>query len=341
MQQQGSTFTAVAAAGFRADTRMSPIESPGLIFGGPFTEPAGADGSREKRFSIPSGPKDRADAMGATSSNDDDEAEGDENQSFFGSSSMLSFMKHIKQTVEKKRASSTSPRDLDCRTPRGAGGMEPLGWQKKSRDDDSFLDDLEDFILPGRSVADHLLDCYFTWVDPLYPYLHRPSFTATYEQLWAAYGDPNSGSEWEMGLPDRKVPDRTFRCILNLVFAFGCQFSPAIPPSRRDSSSDVFFKRSRMLLHIDILGPGSIHLVQALILMGHYLQSTKFPNRCWNVAGMAIRVAQGLGMHLDSTSANRKSVVEREMWRRTWHGCILLDRLVKFTSCHSKAFLIL
>jgi hypothetical protein len=319
---------------------MSPIESPVLIFGGPFNEPAVTEDSWERRFAVPSMSKDRADAMGATSANDDDEAEGDENQSFFGSSSMFSFMKHIKRTVEKKKAPSTSPRDLDCRTPHGAGGMEPQGREKKSRDDEGFLDDLEDFILPARSVADHLLDCYFTWVDTLYPYLHRPSFMATYEQLWTARGIPNSGGEFEMGLPDRKVPDKTFRCILNLVFAFGCQFSPAIPPSRRDSSSDVFFKRSRMLLHIDILGSGSILLVQALVLMGHYLQSTKFPNRCWNVSGMAIRVAQGLGMHLDSTSANGKSVVEREMWRRTWHGCILLDRLVQFTSA-SRAFLML
>jgi hypothetical protein len=352
-QQQGRDFAIVAGA--QVDTRMSPInigldsgamppqsgghvhrasiksaarEDLGFALSHPneltFEEP------RERRFSVPTGPKDMADAMGTISANGNDEGDGDGNQSFFGSSSTFSFMKHIKRTVEK-RSSSLSPQELDFRTPAPSGilGMEHFGWQKKSRDDDGFLEDLEYFILPRRSVADHLIDCYWTWVHSLYPFLHRPSFMRTYNQLWTAQG--SSASNHDSGI-ESKPPCRMFRSILNLIFAFGCQFSSSIPASRRDSSSDVFFKRSRLLMHVDILGPGSILLVQALLLMGQYLQSTKYPNRCWNVAGLAIRVAQGLGMHLDSTSQNQNSVVEREVWRRTWHGCILLDRFVQSIS---------
>lgn len=280
---------------------------------------------RERRFSVTAGlpPKARADAMGATSSSGGDGVDGDENESFFGSSSAVSFMKQIKQTVDKKKTCSKSPEELSFCTP--APGFESA-WERKPRNDDGFLEDLEDFILPPRRIADHLLECYWTWVDSLYPYLHRPTFMQTYNQLWTNSAFPGSNDDALFGSYESKPPGRLFRCILNCVFAFGCQFSSNIAPARRDSSADVFFKRSRLLLHVDILGCGSIQLVQALLLMGQFLQSTKYPNRCWNVAGLAIRVAQGLGLHLDSTSAKRKNNVEREIWRRAWHGCILLDR---------------
>ncbi|KAA8911525.1 fungal-specific transcription factor domain-containing protein [Sphaerosporella brunnea] len=311
----------------RSSIKSATREAPGFIIGHSNDLSFGED----RRFSGPVAPKDTADAMGTILADNDDKGEGDENHSFFGSSSAFSFMKHIKRTVAKKRSSSLSPQDVDFRAlaSNGMGGMEPPVRQTQSRDDDGFLEDLEDFVLPRRDIADHLIDCYWTWVHSLYPFFHRPTFMATYEQLWTGSEFPHPGGE--PGVSEVKPPGRMFRCILNLIFAFGCQFSSSIPSSRRDSSSDVFFKRSRLLLHVDILGSGSILLVQALLLMGQYLQSTKYPNRCWNVAGLAIRVAQGLGMHLDTTSANRKSVVEREVWRRTWHGCILLDRVVSMT----------
>jgi hypothetical protein len=57
--------------------------------------------------------------------------------------------------------------------------------------------------------------------------------------------------------------------------------------------------------------------------MGGFLQSTNRPNRCWNVVGMAIRIAQGLGLHVESTGGD---LVERETRRRIWWGCVLMDR---------------
>jgi len=299
--------------------------SPGYIHGPPSELPFPDEG-RTRRLShsaVPAGGKDGADAMGTTSTGDD-EAEGDENESFFGSSSTVSFMKQIKRTVANKRTSSQSPQEIPSRTSSGVTGEADAAWPRKPRNNDEFLEDLEDFVLPPRSIADHLVDCYWIWVHSLYPFLHRPTFMRTYQQLFE-YSASNEESI-QNSLPEGKPPGRMFRCILNLVFAFGCQFSSSISSARRDSSSDVFFKRSRLLLHVDILGSGSIYLVQALLLMGQYLQSTKSPNRCWNVVGLAIRVAQGLGLHLDSTSQNRKSIVEREVWRRVWHGCILMDR---------------
>lgn len=273
----------------------------------------------------PPPPKERADAMGATSPNDG--GDGDSGPSgFFGSSSAMSFMKQIKNTVHQKLINSASPPD---RMIFGSGaGSDSSDSVRRTKHEDDFMEDLQDFILPPRSIADHLVDCYWTSVHTLYPFLHRIEFMKIYDSLWAAKPAFNGTMQ---AIPGRRAPGRLFRCILNLVFAFGCQFSESITPSRRESSSDVFLKRARELLHFDVLDSGSIELVQALALMGQYLQSTKYPNRCWNVVGLAIRVAQGLGMHMEATSQNRASIIEREMWRRTWHGCIVLDRIVSMT----------
>lgn len=215
---------------------------------------------RECRFSNSVVTKDKADGMGATTGGGEDKGMG-ESESFFGTSSTASFMRQIQQTVDKKNLISLSPTDHAVRTPVGGSGECPL----KQHGDD-LPENAEDFILPQRNVADHLVDCYWTWVHSLYPFLHRPTFLGMYNSLWANEDFTQNAQ------PDFKLPGRMFRCILNLVFAFGCQFSPSIAPSSRDLSSDVFFKRSRLLLHVDILGSGSIQLVQALLLMGQYLQ---------------------------------------------------------------------
>ncbi|GKT84676.1 hypothetical protein Ct61P_02526 [Colletotrichum tofieldiae] len=68
---------------------------------------------------------------------------------------------------------------------------------------------------------------------------------------------------------------------------------------------------------------GSIQLVQALILTAQYLQTLSLSNKCWVVVGMAIRVAQGIALHLDVAG---ESQAQREERRRTWHPCELLNR---------------
>jgi len=69
----------------------------------------------------------------------------------------------------------------------------------------------------------------------------------------------------------------------------------------------------------------SIELVQLLLLTTLHLHSTKYANRCWNTLGLAIRVAQGLGLPWDMPS-RRESQVAREMRRRVWYNCVILDR---------------
>ena len=98
----------------------------------------------------------------------------------------------------------------------------------------------------------------------------------------------------------------------------------ATPSSHRASVADGFYQQSRQLFHLDVLDAASIPLVQALVLNGVYLQSTRHASRCWNVIGLAIRAAQGIGLHEEQVAAT--SQLDREMRRRIWHTCVNLDR---------------
>lgn len=71
----------------------------------------------------------------------------------------------------------------------------------------------------------------------------------------------------------------------------------------------------------------SSYLVQYLLILGQYLQGTQKSVQAWTTHGLAISAAYQLGLH--SPDANRGfSPLEREIRKRTWYGCILLDRYV-------------
>lgn len=65
--------------------------------------------------------------------------------------------------------------------------------------------------------------------------------------------------------------------------------------------------------------------VQYLLILGQYLQGTQKSVQAWTTHGLAISAAFQLGLH--SPEANRRfPPLESEIRKRTWFGCILLDR---------------
>ena len=178
--------------------------------------------------------------------------------------------------------------------------------------------------IPPRSLADNLVDSYWDWLHPLYPFLQKAAFAHQYAQLWSVgetdcLGDCDSRHHWSHDL---------FNCILNLVFALGCQVCPMIDAPQRIEAGNMFYERSRSFISFGSLDDGGVELVQALLLTGQYLQSTGKSGACWNVVGLAVRAAQGIGLHLDQyhSPAESPDQLEEETRRRLWGGCLLFDR---------------
>lgn len=230
---------------------------------------------------------------------------------FFGGSSAGNFVTQIHEAATQRLSSSghlgpTTNKTGPCPRPPRPWGQR-LQWPRIS---------LDACALPPRSRADALMDVYWNAVHPLYPFVDRAVFSSQYDGLFATNAPPDI--------------DSSLTCALNIIFALSCQLDTTSSAGSRHQSARIFFQRAQESLDLWRLPP-SLESVQVLLLLGQYLQSTNEPFQCWTFVGSAIRMAENLGLHLKATTENVTSVRHREILRRVWHGCILMDRVLAMT----------
>ena len=170
------------------------------------------------------------------------------------------------------------------------------------------------FMLPSRKAADNVMEIYWNRIHNLYPFLCRPRFILVYESLWSGENE--------------QITESANYCLLYSIFALSCQVSKKSKGDEKDAASHYHARRAIQLLQVNVIGTGSMELVQALLYMALYMQSTESPNTCWVVTGLAIRISQSLGLHLPGTSSSQVHQQDRELSRRLWHGCVFIDRYV-------------
>lgn len=225
--------------------------------------------------------------------------EGPSTQGYFRSSSAGSFTAQIRRAIDARRRSgesTSSPRpDRQRLTPFTAAAQ---------------VDDTQK-VLPTRKQADYLVRLYWEAVDPLYPFLDRTCWEASYRAIFD--GSPIGTDE------------HIFLATLDVIFAISTQLLESQSSSLRDKSSRVYFGRAQDLVPLNTWEPGSVELVQYLLLASQYLQSTDQPHQTWMVVASAVRIAQSLGLHLGESSEH-SNTQERELLRTVWYGCVLMDR---------------
>ena len=276
------------------------------------------------------------DAMGAVSNCETNEVSQrcDPGLSFFGSSSVVDFMSKVQRTISGSTLLSRSGSSAQQRS-RFPGSQGPES-RLKSQDEHARatgpmsdpIHEAYDYIVPARSEADSFVNSYFTNINSIHPTLHRPTFVQQYDKLWSPDGfgqharHPLSLDElWR-----RENEKTTVYLICNLVMALGCRSDPSLSAADRISKSERIFLRTQQSRMNEILDHNTMESVQILLLMGRYLQTTNKSAKCWNVVGLAIRVAQSLGLHLDVGRGSQYSQLDIEMRRRVWCACLLLDR---------------
>ncbi|OHW95624.1 fungal specific transcription factor domain-containing protein [Colletotrichum incanum] len=288
-----------------------PVQLPSPYSG------VGVDHSSEAR---------RVTAMGTIFAEDDleDSPDNVEND-FYGSSSAVSFLK------EAYSAMNPVP-----------SRVEPSALFKNRQQaapvpDRTPFADFDKFLLPPRPFADHLLQIYFRRIHYLYPVFHRPAFEHAYETLWrpsTAADVATAASRFHgVGLGSSPGADSqtiVFHGALNSIFALACNYAD-LTPSEKAKGIEVFLLRSRQYLGVDLLDKNNLGVVQTLLLCGLVMQGTPFPDRCWNAIGIACRIAQGLGLHMEASREPGNVTLEKEIRRRTWQGCVILDTLVSMT----------
>ncbi|EXL90002.1 hypothetical protein FOIG_16720 [Fusarium odoratissimum NRRL 54006] len=190
-------------------------------------------------------------------------ATGSDNHVSFGSSSASSFMMQIKAAIDREfqvlshRQSQPEFSEISILT-------HSL-WSQSEGNNERRLQ----YVLPSRKIADELTATYWDVVHPLFPFLDRAKFEKSYQSVWTG----------EVSNRDERILIST----INAVFALGCQLTDTIAPEQRAATSMVYFKRAEEVLGLDFQATGSIELVQCLLLMGQYLQSTNAPYQCWMI----------------------------------------------------------
>jgi hypothetical protein len=121
--------------------------------------------------------------------------------------------------------------------------------------------------------------------------------------------------------------EQIFLCSLNLVFALSTQLQESTPSEQRHSASRTFFLRAWHLLRPEIVlwQPGSLEIVQCLVLMTRYLQCTPNLQQTWMALGSAVRIALHIGLdrsEKDLTVSDRETQLTRDVWQH----CVFMDR---------------
>ncbi|KAK5046102.1 hypothetical protein LTR84_008559 [Exophiala bonariae] len=222
---------------------------------------------------------------------------------FFGSSSAGTFMRTVQKIVKQKlegdlwsSASAFNATHDTC--PRLIPDFETT---KQSLD----------YVLPPRHEADSLMTLYWNHMHPFSPFLDKEQFQADYDDLWRAR--------------DSHALAESFMCLLHIILALSSQIDISVPLDSRAALATKYYEKARRLMHI--LEVGSIRSVQSYLLLGQYFLSTQQSHHTWLYVGLAIRTAQSLGLHLPGTSELVCDSRTRELLRRVWHGCILIDRI--------------
>ncbi|RAK85664.1 hypothetical protein BO79DRAFT_155483 [Aspergillus costaricaensis CBS 115574] len=233
---------------------------------------------------------------------------------FYGSSSTASLMRFAWQSMPSRPANASSA-ELASSTLQ-----------------DTFTEyRFDDFALPPRTLADHLVRCFFDHVYTLYPFFHRPAFEAAYRNLWRAEDEakiPLTDLRIGLGSGAESGPRSiVFHAALNSIFALGCQFADI---EDVESVAHCFFLRSKRFIGLDFLDINTLGVVQTLLITALFLQSSPYPSRCWHSVGVACRVALGLGLHESDILASL-SPLESDIRRRTWHGCVMMDVTLSMT----------
>ena len=170
--------------------------------------------------------------------------------------------------------------------------------------------------LPPYACAGNLVAVYWQHLGPIESVLDKGRFTHDFEASYSRSGT--------FLCPDRSI----WLSILNVVFALAVQTQEYIPRKDRDAKANSYFRRAWSLLRPDTVlwQPGSIELVQCLMLMNRYLHCTSNQHQAWMTAGLAVRIAQSVCCCGPETASSDGLAADGRLKQQLWASCIALDR---------------
>ncbi|PFH48929.1 hypothetical protein AMATHDRAFT_195711 [Amanita thiersii Skay4041] len=228
----------------------------------------------------------------------------------------------------------------------------PSGSHKLHEDPDFMAQ------LPDPAVQERLLHLYFTHVHPSFPVIHKRAFFDAFKSniggetpnspessdavSGAGGGDDVTARYSPFNRRRRRVPT----LLLFAMFAVATRYEdfegssstvtapPPADPSTMWAAGDEYLDRAKVILD-GSYSSSRPATVQALLLMGYRELGIGAMAQAWTYIGMAIRMAQDLGMHRCADRWARVGLGGRLFgdWelnerKRIWYGCIIMDKYI-------------
>jgi len=164
--------------------------------------------------------------------------------------------------------------------------------------------------MPSKEVMDHLLAVYFQHIHPVLPMLHHQTLS---DQIRRQELPPSHLLFAILGLASRFSENNTFR----------------VPQPGYDRPPCTLFYEKAKHLFKEEYDNSQIGTVQALLLMAVQQMGFCESQRAWLYVGMAIRMAQDLGLNKDLPEHEQvRNRLSSELRKRTWWSCYVVERLV-------------
>lgn len=165
-----------------------------------------------------------------------------------------------------------------------------------------------------RAYADKLVDIYWLHVHPVEPILDRQRFCRDYE---AYYLRRSTLTHAESDV---------WVSTLHVVFALAVQVQESIPMPQRNDESNHYFRQAWALLRPEafLWTPGTLDVVQCLMLMNRYLHCTNNQQKTWMTAGLAIQISQSMCNQASETPPSGE--VDKDLRQKIWSSCVALER---------------
>lgn len=181
--------------------------------------------------------------------------------------------------------------------------------------------------LPNKSFANHLYKSFLHGVHPVMPLLHAPTFDEDYQHFWGWYPDN------QHQFPDSKLTENpTFLPLLMAVLYAGAisMSSKTINKltggewTKETLSSRLYAATMSALAACAFPRSPTVYSLISFLIVQTCLIREEEPLTSCSFVGMAMRVAQSMGLHRDG-SLFELSEVECEVRRRVWWHIMYLD----------------
>ncbi|KAF2196678.1 hypothetical protein GQ43DRAFT_476103 [Delitschia confertaspora ATCC 74209] len=257
---------------------------------------------------------------------------------FLGRASVVQWLKSLQQDMD---------RDMDGSVP---GGYGPPGSTddaiaqrvvashnrlstgdrnlKTVRDTTFYLDcepvtidfDVQTHALPSMQMAGGLVDCYMRTLQSSFPILPKITFQKEVKDYFKSRQE----------LTPTRVSN-AWLASLNLVFAIGARYSYlAGAPWAEENDHLIYHSRAHILSAPEqeaFFRHPSIRLVRNAGLLALYYLTTGQISRSWIDIGVAIRLAQSLGLHVRNEDYTA-SEFKKETLARTWWSIYLVESIL-------------